>query len=218
MEQLKELIKETPTTKRGAANPAKLWGQFLNDVQDIAQSLKRSVVAIDDVADWKIGITDDSNVLFMIGTDVAGSCQHATGSPTLNKCLMSYVLDGKTKAAVINRPGTRPGDQGKPVTIGRCIIRLVLHDAEPALVVSRLYTGSKYRSENARRMFGAALRRCVAEEAARLGVQLVHSSDPGIILSLGGVGPEYVDECEGVKIKMDAKWEMTASQLEGSLA
>jgi hypothetical protein len=215
VEQLKRLIKTKPTTQRGGVDAAKQWGQLLNDVQDIANSLKRSVVAIDDIPEWTIGITDDSNVLFMIGTDVAGSCQHATGSPTLNKCLMSYVLDGKTKAVVICRPGTRPGELGKPVTIGRCIVRLVLHDAKPALAVSRFYAGSKYRSENVRRMFGVALRRCVAEEAARLGVHVVRSSDPGVVLSLGGVGPEYVDECEGVNIKPDAKWEMAASQLEG---
>ena len=221
VEQLKALVTlkfRPPTTNQGSqgpAEPAKLWEQFLNDVQDIAKSLKRSIVAIDDYDAWTVGITDDANMLFMIGTDVAGSCQHATGSPALNKCLMSYVLDGKTKATVISRPGTRPGEQGKPVTIGRCIVRLVLHNAAPALVVSRLYVGSKYRSENIRRMFGAALQRFVGEEAARLGVKVVRPGDPGIVLSLGGVGPEYVDESDGAKIKNDGKWELSTSQLEG---
>jgi hypothetical protein len=66
-------------------------------------------------------------------------------------------------------------------------------------------------------MFGDALRRCVAEEATRLGVRLVSASDSGMVRSLGGVGPEYVDECDGVKIKMDAKWEVLASGLEISV-
>ena len=46
-------------------------------------------------------------------------------------------------------------------------------------------------------------------------MRFVRPGDDGVVLSLGGVGPEYVDECEGMKMKADAKWEMAASQLEG---
>lgn len=186
-----------------------VWAQLLHDMKDLNASLGPSLEDGSDDKDWKIGITDDPNVLFMIGTDVGGSCQHAGGTPSLNKCLMGYVLDGKTKAVVISRPG----EHGVPVTIARCIVRLLLADGgrEPVLAISRIYLGNKFGSRT--KVFGRALLQYTAKEAARLGVRCVSSADSGGVESLGGVGPEYVD---GGGIADDAVWELECDNLENN--
>ena len=122
------------------------------------------------------------------------------------------MLDGKNKAVVISDL------QGR--TIARCVLRLLIHqsidseeylgseDAKPVLCVFRSYFAAKHGTHE------QELRRCMHSHAARyardLGVPIAHCTSAarpescdcdgrhtgaqGVLHSLGGVSPEYVDD------------------------
>ncbi|MGL5263440.1 MAG: hypothetical protein ACRDAI_02520 [Candidatus Rhabdochlamydia sp.] len=104
--------------------------EFKNDINSLIETLtkitqKASVLLVD---------TDDWQDLFLSGTEVLGSCQRIDGDPSLNVCLMAYVLDGKNRLLAIKDSKT-----GK--ILARCIFRL-LWDTEnkrPALFQERIY-------------------------------------------------------------------------------
>jgi hypothetical protein len=69
---------------------ATLIAQFAADLGSLEMALLPPQGQLDS-AEWMIEITDDLNTLFLIGTDVQGSCQDALGSASYNRCLLSYV-------------------------------------------------------------------------------------------------------------------------------
>jgi hypothetical protein len=86
---------------------------------------------------WTIGITDDVEVLLMIGNDT-NSCQQALGIPGLNRCLLSYVLDGKSKVAMLSEPTAH----GAPITVVRCVVLLLLIDRRGTCTGTETYIGT----------------------------------------------------------------------------
>lgn len=46
--------------------------------------------------------------LFLCGSEVIGSCQNVIGNPSLNKCLLGYVLDGKTRVLCVKETEEGP--------------------------------------------------------------------------------------------------------------
>ena len=81
-------------------------------------------------------ITDDPVDLFLIGTEVEGSCQSVAYNGEFSSCLMGYVLDGKNKAIVIK------DEKGK--IKARCIIRLLIDEQKNEIVMVRekMYTAT----------------------------------------------------------------------------
>lgn len=55
-------------------------------------------------------VTDSDNWqdLFLCGSEVIGSCQNVIGNPSLNKCLLGYVLDGKTRVLCVKETEEGP--------------------------------------------------------------------------------------------------------------
>lgn len=84
---------------------------------------------------YTVELTDDHWDLFRIGSDVNGSCQHVNKSVTYNKSLLGYVIDGKTFAIVIKKPGS-------PRIIARRLLRIELDQEKkrPVLFLERLYS------------------------------------------------------------------------------
>lgn len=139
---------------------------------------------------WKIIDTDHFWHLFMSGTDVPGSCQRVDGDPKLNKCLMSYVMDGKNRMlAIIDSENTIQA---------RAIIRILFDpiDNIPVLFLEEIYPYSAHS------ILSQALREFALDRAKMLNLSLALSEQfeetfiqyPNAIQSLKGEIPfEYVD-------------------------
>ena len=166
--------------------------QFKHDVDALIKGLKgsRRTPNAQDWTGWTIVDTDHFWSLFMAGTDIEGSCQAVDGTPSLNKCLMAYVMDGKNRMlAIQNAAG---------VTVARCILRL-LWDSQndrPVLFLEEIYP------DTIRRDLYDALVKLALLRAEKLNVTLVtlESTDAsyqyeGEITALGNefVSWEYVD-------------------------
>ena len=76
--------------------------------------------------------TDHFEDLFLIGT--VGTCQSIDGDPSLSKCLMSYVADGKTRALIVK------DDQG--TIIARHIFQILWDGKTPVLFLETMYPNS----------------------------------------------------------------------------
>ena len=170
--------------------------QFVRDMEDLDRLLKPPKAALS-LAGTSVCVTDDANTLLLIGSEVANSCQHYNGSPDLNCCLMSYVLDGKNKAVVVS------DNEGR--TIGRCVLRLLLlrvagQPDEPVVCVFRTYFSTKYgRVQALADELEFALHRHTTEYADSLGIRIAQcpgSTGEGTLVSGGGVSPEYVDDAD----------------------
>lgn len=109
-------------------------GEFQNDLKAVINNLSRQSYA-GKQGDWQVSVTDNYLDLFLIGTDIDGSCQRVDGFPDQNKCLMGYVTHGKTFAIVIKEPG-------KDKVVARRMLHVELDKAtgRPALFLERLYS------------------------------------------------------------------------------
>lgn len=78
-------------------------------------------------------VTDHYWDLFHIGTDIVGSCQSIYGG-AMNRCLMGYVLDGRTFAVAVKKTGEER-------IVARRILRIEIDSSSqtPALFVERFY-------------------------------------------------------------------------------
>ena len=170
--------------------------QFVRDMEDLDRLLKPATAALS-LDGTCVCVTDDANTLLLIGSDVANSCQHYNGNPGYNRCLMSYVLDGKNKAVVVS------DNEGR--TIGRCVLRLLLlrsagQPDEPVVCVFRTYFSTKYgRVQALADELEFALHQHATEYADSLGVRIAQcpgSTGEGTLMSCGGVSPEYVDDAD----------------------
>ena len=134
-------------------------------------------------------VTDDPVDLFLLGTEVEGSCQSVFYPGELNSCLMGYVIDGKNKAVVIKNK------EGK--IMARCIIRLLIEkDSDnPVIIREKLYKATGVDDS----VIDTINERCI-DYAKWLGVSLVcvdsksNEKYLGTLVSKGGQAPaEYVD-------------------------
>ncbi len=143
--------------------------------------------------------TDEWEDLLLLGTEVSHSCQSLGYDPKYNKCLLSYVLDGKNRAIVVKNK------QGK--IVARSVLRILWdpQKKEPVLFMEKLYT-----SQNNPALDQMVWEGCQQKARAMdLPLVVAGSKDfpgrekspiyPGVLESLGGPVPfEYVDAVGGV--------------------
>ena len=142
---------------------------------------------------WKIIDTDDPCHLLLLGTEVDKSCQRIGGDPKFNKCLLSYLMDGKNRAmAVIN---------DKEEIVARVVIRL-LWDRQANRPV--LFQERYYRRANCPDEIEGALNKACVRRAETLGLTLTSIKETpdlyeGPLASLFSSAPyEYVDSIGSV--------------------
>lgn len=112
--------------------------QFRRDIETLTKALrsnKRPSTEMN-LAGYKIVRTTHYWRVFLCGTDVEGSCQSVDGQPSLNKCLMGYVVNGYMAMVAILDP------KGK--TFARAIIKLLPDEKtkEPTLFLEKTYPDS----------------------------------------------------------------------------
>jgi hypothetical protein len=140
---------------------------------------------------WTLVDTDDTQDLFLCGTEVKGSCQTIDGIPERNKCLMAYVIDGKNRLLAIKDHSGR--------IIARHILRILWDGNQPVLMLERLYP-TVVAAE-----LQEALKSFAQQRAGELGLPLLNIGDgtgtpyPHSIESLGSNAPfEYCHSSTGM--------------------
>lgn len=133
-------------------------------------------------------ITDDPVDLFLLGTEVDGSCQSIKGRRELNKCIIGIIGDGKNKAVVV-----KENDR----IIARCVIRLLVDNDINKIVMVR---EKLYKVNGVDDKILLALNKECIDYAKWLGVSLVCEDANALInydmtlVSYGGNAKyEYVD-------------------------
>jgi len=166
-------------------------GEFKKDLTALKDMLGK-ISDQQEFSGWKAVDSDDPQDLFLAGTEVAGSCQSVDGSPSLNKCLLGYAMDGKNRIVAIKDHTGR--------IRARSMLRLLLdQNGNPVLMQSRIYpTGVNPQVSQ-------ALNKMAIRRAHALGLPLVSNevgqgpAFAGAIRSLGSPAPyEYVDAGGGV--------------------
>ncbi len=158
----------------------------------------RIAYAMEMAVRWTIEDTDSWEDMLLMGTEV-NSCQDIYGSPLYNKCLLSYILDGKNRIMVAK------DSSGK--IIGRAVLRVLWDKTQKkqVLFMERLYT----RGGNRNNLLRDILEGC-KQKAQAMGIPLVASASdyknlktdkyPETLYSLGGPAPyEYVDALGGIQ-------------------
>lgn len=165
---------------------------FQNDVKGFLTLLTQSQNPVKEnpYKGLQLLFTNDPNDYFLCGTEVIGSCQSITADIGTNKCLLSYLLDGKNRLVVIKDPN------GK--IVNRSVIRLLWDDTQKQPV---LFQEKAYKAQN-----DLQLDNLLYEQAKVLAAELnvpyanaeEHYENP--LLSLGGPVPyEYSDAAAGVQ-------------------
>lgn len=164
--------------------------EFSNDLEGILTIFNHSNRPFDlkNTVGWKIVFTDDFWLLFMCGTDVAGSCQRINGDPHLNKCLLAYILDGKNKLVAIL------DDKNK--IVARAIIRILLDEVDKKVTffVEEMYPYSLMP------VYRLSLEKWIELLSEDFMLKAAYSEKtidfrpyPNPLHSLSGIGSEYVD-------------------------
>jgi hypothetical protein len=142
--------------------------------------------------------TDNPNDLFLIGTEVMGSCQSVHGDLHYNKALMGYVMDGKYKTILV-----RDSKTGKIQS--RSMMRILWDTKEnhPVLMIERPYSANNAPKESEKWIEDFA-----KERAKKLNLPLVSTyfgkdTEQGAyknkLISFGSCCPfEYVDGNRGI--------------------
>ena len=68
--------------------------QCLQDLDDLSKMIKGEPI---NAGNYFLIDTDDWEDLLLSGTEVLGSCQSCSGDPSLNKCLLAYLIDPKIR-------------------------------------------------------------------------------------------------------------------------
>ena len=160
--------------------------EFYNDVKGIMESLTKHKESTEE---YTLVNTDRFDLMLLSGTQVQGSCQRIDGSPSLNKCLLAYLVDGKNRLIAIK--------DKKGNIVARSIFRLLWDKTKdrPALMQERIYSNVLDSSMT------DALDKFAVDQAKSLGVSLYKANETGSaqLESYGGPAPwEYVDSAEGV--------------------
>ncbi|MBA3602992.1 MAG: hypothetical protein H0W50_04985 [Parachlamydiaceae bacterium] len=125
----KELLKEIDSDLKEINKPQ--FAAFQNDIKALLSGLIKRDEVKQNYEGFSIVDSDHYEDLFLSGTEVEGSCQAVDGSPTLNKCLMGYVFDGKNRLLAIKNK------EGK--IIARQIFRILWNGKEPVLFLEGVY-------------------------------------------------------------------------------
>jgi hypothetical protein len=176
--------------------------EFANDIQGLLKGLKSQSKRDQIDAGFTVVDTDNFWDLFLCGTEVAGSCQRVNGEPALNKCLMSYLIDGKNRLLAVK------DDQGK--IVARSIIRLLWDEKQrtPVLMMERFYP------DMIAPQFQTALDQFANDRAQRLGLRLFKAGNtPVHFISKGGKAPwEYVDSANGEHVYENGQYEIKSAK------
>lgn len=165
--------------------------EFKNDIADLLKELQAPVA--NSISENIVESTESWEDLLLMDTEVNNSCQRINGDAHLNKCLLSYILDGKNKAIIVRDAN------GK--IAARSVLR-ILWDEElscPVLHMEAIYM-SKRDSE-----FTNAITQGCKSLAKKMGLVLLANSKEGrpyshALTSLGGPIPfEYVDSSYGAQ-------------------
>ncbi|QYF49377.1 hypothetical protein RHABOEDO_001707 [Candidatus Rhabdochlamydia oedothoracis] len=163
--------------------------EFKNDIKALIVGLtttsQKNVLIVD---------TDDWQDLFLSGTEVLGSCQRIDGIPSLNVCLMAYVLDGKNRLLAIK-------DLASGKILARCILRLLWDPKEntPVLFQERIYPFSAPEYEKLLNSLANTRAKALGLELYTLNQRDDLSDKKSSLESLGSCSPyEYADASSGV--------------------
>jgi hypothetical protein len=162
--------------------------EFVRDVDGMIKSLNMSVNTHEQ--ELQVVLTDDPIDLLLCGTDVHGSCQRVDASPTHNKGLLGYLIDGKNRLVAIKSP------QGN--IVARCLLRLLWDGEQPVLFRERIYPSNI----SAKQLSG--INEFVKQIANELKLPLTSLDKgekyPRTLAALGGPAPyEYCDAAWGVR-------------------
>ena len=168
--------------------------EFKNDVRGIIEKISPSQIA--QLVFKSIVSAESWEDFLLMGTEVNNSCQRIDGIPDLNKCLLSYILDGKNKVIIIKN------SQGK--IVARSVLRILWDEEQksPVLFMERIYTKGK-NSE-----LPNLIRKGCEKIAQDIKLPLVASKRDfpnglpykGQLSALGGPAPfEYVDALSGIQ-------------------
>lgn len=173
---------------KGLMNLSSLSEQFKTDLKDLGTFLSvKKENTKDQISGWTVVDTDDWEDMLLCGTDVLGSCQNINGEG-LNKCLLSYILDGKNRLIAVK------DESGK--ILARSIFRILWDKKEkmPVLFMERTYSSAGATSAV------GVLEKMALKRSEVLGIPLAFSGKPyrNPLISLGSKAPfEYVDSGKG---------------------
>jgi hypothetical protein len=157
-------------------------GEFqrdLNDLKELLLPLQKTM----SIKEWIAVDTDSAEDIQACGTEVLGSCQNIHGDAELNKCLLSYLLDGKIRMIAIKNK------EGK--IMARCMIRILWDSAakEPVLFQERTYQAAGVPTQ-----VTYALTLMAQKRAKDLGIPHTSGGHKHPLTSLNTKAPfEYVD-------------------------
>lgn len=137
--------------------------RFVKDVQEL-QDLLAADVKTASIEEYTVEDTDHWEDMLLIGTEVAGSCQHIKDHIQYNKCLLGYIADGKNRAIVVK--------DAKGKIVARRIMRLLWdHQAQkPVIYQERLYANPGVPSKAF-----VGIDKLFAKRAKALGLPLVRT-------------------------------------------
>lgn len=178
-----------------------------HDIDGIIKQINAEIMPHDK---WIVKDSDHWEDMLLMGTEVENSCQRINGVPHYNKCLISYIIDGKNKPMVVI--------DAKGKIIARSIMRILWDEKlnQPVLFMEKIYT--KY--------LDPALRVLIMEgckhKAKELGLTLVASLKDYPKLNenkayenplesyVGPAPAEYVDALGGIQ---DSRYTITNSRI-----
>jgi hypothetical protein len=107
--------------------------------------------------------TDNPNDLFLIGTEVHGSCMSVYDDTYYSKCLMAYLMDGKNRAIIVR-------DENTNKIQARAMLRILIDSQknQPVLCIEKLYRAAGSPDQSAKWIKDFAI-----ERAKKLKLDLV---------------------------------------------
>ena len=150
-------------------------GEFSNDLKSLHPQQQYA-------GEYTISESDDPCDLLLIGTEINGSCQNVGGTPSLNKCLVSYLMNGEIRPIVVKRDKT---------LAARALLRLLVDEKtnKPVLLLERIYSNVEDAT------IKQAIQVWAQEKAEKMGIPLVSREVgsgkpyPGTVKFLGGFAP-----------------------------
>lgn len=134
--------------------------------------------------------SDDWQDLFLCGTEVVGSCLNVNGCADINKSLLGYALDGKTRILSVK-------DDPKGAIKARCVLKIFLQETRlssgekimtPCLFLEPIYP------KTASPAIEKQIKDMAKKKAASLGINLYEEGSDITLCSKGVCAPfEYED-------------------------
>jgi len=172
--------------------------QLSRDINDLKKKLTASPLSLEKWKGLHASISSKPEDLFLIGTEIIGSCQSIHGNPELNKALPGYVLDGKyLSAQVTNENGS---------LMSRRMLRLLWSEEHNKPVI---YVEREYSNPGVPQKLQDACLQLIQEKAGKMGA-LIATDDEELASDEGvEIGPlqayrtprphEYVDALRGIQ-------------------